>query len=69
MYYLRYVNFVILIAGITLYGFFLIVDYKDYNYDNRDQEKNIWLLVYLLFLFVVLYLVRYRYSSISRILI
>ncbi len=65
MYYLRYVNFVILIAGITLYGFFLIVDYKDYNYDNRDQEKNIWLLVYLLFLFVVLYLVRYRYSSIA----
>jgi len=64
MYYLRYVNFVILIAGITLYGFFLIVDYKDYNYNNRDQEKNMWLLVYLLFLFIVLYLVRYRYSVI-----
>jgi hypothetical protein len=61
MYYLRYANFLILIIGITLYGFFMIVDYKDFNYMYRTSEKNMWILLYMVFLIVALLLVRYRY--------
>ncbi len=61
MYYLRYINFISILIGITLYSFFLIVDYKDKIYLSRNHEKNMWIIIFVLFLFVTLYLIRYKY--------
>lgn len=61
MYYLKYINFLVILIGITFYSFFLVVDYKDKLFDTRSEEKNLWTAIFFVFLITTLYLIRYKY--------
>ena len=63
MYYLRYINFITILIAITLYSYFLILDYKDELFVTRTFEKNMWIIICYIFLFIILYLIRYKYNK------